>query len=185
MCEVTGLRNDTSIELFGLAEYYDAIFRRAGLVKKETEFRSFKLSLVLDFIRAIDISERLAADLASAIVTAWRLQVPEKTQKQREEELHIILDCIEKVKSEIEDGYRQGDPPAERHLDAVVLSGLPVLASDLDSNHASVVDNLMNQVSEHSLISIKGKLIKAEKSLHCSNKSPKPEGLMTVGNKYD
>jgi hypothetical protein len=45
------LQRNRSDELSGLIEYYDAIFNREGLIKKESDFRSNKLSLILDLIR--------------------------------------------------------------------------------------------------------------------------------------
>jgi len=38
-------------DLLGLADYYEAVLKRNELVTKESEFRSNKLSLIVDLIR--------------------------------------------------------------------------------------------------------------------------------------
>ncbi len=58
---------------------YGAVLGRKGLARRESEFRTNKLSLILDFVRTIGIPENLKRELTSAIIDAWRLQVPEKT----------------------------------------------------------------------------------------------------------
>ncbi len=147
-----------SVELFGLAEYYDAIFNRIGMIKKESEFRSTKLSLVLDLIRAVNISDNLGSDLISTIIDAWRLQVPEKTLIQREEELHMIQKSIQNIKSVVNRNTECENSIHESHFGIVVLSHLPITPSDFRSDDAPRVYDLINQITEQSLSLIEGKL---------------------------
>lgn len=147
-----------SKELFGLAEYYDAVFNRIGLIKKEGEFRSTKLSLVLDLIRAADISDTLGSDLMSTIIDAWRLQVPEKTLIQREEELHTVLKSIKSIKSVVKWSIKCGDQMHELHFSIAVLSHLPITPLDFRSDDAPRVYDLISQITERSLSLIDGTL---------------------------
>lgn len=147
-----------SKELFGLAEYYDAVFNRIGLVKKESEFRSNKLSLVLDLIRATSISDSLGTDLMSTIIDAWRLHVPEKKLIQREEELHAVLSSIRKIKSAIRENDKCDDGVAEMQFDVAVLSYLPITPSDFRSDDVPKVYGLISQIAGQPLSLIEGKL---------------------------
>ncbi len=147
-----------SKELFGLIEYYDAVFNRIGLIKKEGEFRSNKLSLVLDLIRATDRSDNMGTDLMSTIIDAWRLHVPEKTLIQREEELYMILRNIKNIKSAVRNNIDCGNPKSELHLSVIVLSHLPITSSDFHSDDAQKVYDLIGQMAEQSLLLIEGKL---------------------------
>ena len=147
-----------SVELFGLAEYYDAIFNRTGLIKKEGEFRSTKLSLVLDLIRAVNISDNLGSNLMSTIIDAWRLQVPEKTLIQREDELHMVQKSIKSIKSVVKRDIECGSRVHEMHFGIAVLSHLPITPSDFRSDDAPRVYDLLSQITEQSLSLIEGKL---------------------------
>ncbi len=147
-----------SVELFGLAEYYDAIFNRIGMIKKEGEFRSTKLSLVLDLIRAVNISDNLGSDLISTIIDAWRLQVPERTLIQREEELYMIQKSIKNIKSVVNRNIKCENSIHELHFGIAVLSHLPITPSDFRSDDAPRVYDLLNQITEQSLSLIEGKL---------------------------
>jgi hypothetical protein len=140
-----------SKELLGLAEYYDAVFNRIGLIKKESEFRNNKLSLILDLIRATGISDNIGTDLMSMIIDAWRLHVPEKMLIQREEELHTIQRSIKNIKSAVRMNGKCGDPMAELHLSIAVLSRLPIAPTDFHSNDAPRVYGLISQITEQSL----------------------------------
>lgn len=147
-----------SKELLGLAEYYDAVFNRIGLVKKESEFRNNKLSLILDLIRATGISDNIGTDLMSTIIDAWRLHVPEKTLIQREEELHTVQRSIKNIKSAVRTNIKCGDPMAELHLGIAVLSRLPIAPTDFHSDDAHRIYDLISQITEESLLLIEGKL---------------------------
>ncbi len=145
-------------ELFGLMEYYDAIFNRIGLIKKESEFRSTKLSLVLDLIRIIGISDNLGTDLTSKIIDAWRLHVPEKTLIQREDELRTVLSSIRNIKGAIRKNNKCDGRVAKMQFDAVILSYLPITPSDFLSDDAPKIYDLMSQIAEQSLSLLGDKL---------------------------
>ncbi len=145
-------------ELFGLTEYYDAVFNRVGLIKKEGEFRNTKLSLVLDLIGAIGVSDNLGTDLMSTIIDAWRLQVPEKTLIQREEELHTVLSSIKNINSAVRRNNECNDKMAGLHLGVAVLSRLPITPSDFQSEDAPRIYDLISQIREQSLSLIDSKL---------------------------
>jgi hypothetical protein len=68
-----------SDDLFGRVDYYEALFGRCDLIKREGEFRSYKLGLILDILRTMDMPENLKASLEFAILESWRLEIPEKT----------------------------------------------------------------------------------------------------------
>lgn len=152
------LGNTRYKELSGLVEYYDAIFNRIGLIKKESEFRSNKLSLVLDLIRTVGISDNLGAELTSSIIDAWRLCVPEKTLIQREEELHTVLGSIRSIKGEIRKGNKCDGRAIEMQFGEVILSYLPITPSDFQSDNAPRVYDLLSQITEQSLFLIESRL---------------------------
>ena len=91
----------TSDDLFGQVNYYEALFRRSGLIKREGEFRNYKLGLILDILKTIEMPEDLKVSLESAILESWRLEIPEKSLEQREEELEAIFYSIQAVKNAI------------------------------------------------------------------------------------
>jgi hypothetical protein len=144
-------------ELYGLIEYYDAIFSREGLIKKECEFRTNKLSLILDLIRASIISdskeasENLDNSLPSLIINAWRLQVPEKTLKHRRDELQFIHGSIEGIRNEIKRIKNFDNRSKEFRLSAMVLSYLPIVPSDLRLEEVARIYDLINQAGDNSL----------------------------------
>ncbi len=153
-----------SNELYGLIEYYDAIFSREGLIKKECEFRSNKLSLILDLIRTAGVcdngnvydnsetSDDGESNLLSLIIDAWRLQVPEKTIKQRNYELQLILHSINGIKEKINGLGKIGEEYNEFRLNALILSYLPIIPSDLRLEEVSRIYNLINEAWDKSLL---------------------------------
>jgi hypothetical protein len=140
-----GLLSD---ELLGLTDYYGAILSRSGLAKRECEFRTNKLSLILDFIRTIGIPENVKTELSSAIIDAWRLQVPEQTLKQREEELKMVVGSLNSIKSvakwmEICKGMINAS-----QINFKVLSDLPISPTDLRSEDVPRIYDMLKQVRE-------------------------------------
>jgi hypothetical protein len=140
-----GLLSD---ELLGLTDYYGAILSRSGLAKRECEFRTNKLSLILDFIRTIGIPENVKTELSSAIIDAWRLQVPEQTLKQREEELKRVVGSLNSIKSvakwmEICKGMINAS-----QINFKVLSDLPISPTDLRSEDVPRIYDMLKQVRE-------------------------------------
>lgn len=135
-----------SVELLGLTEYYDAILSRTGLVKKECEFRTHKLSMVLDFVRSICIPERSKMELTSAIIDAWRLQIPERALIQREDELRKVMESICSIKNLAKRIERCRDPIAKSQLNYKILSVLPIALFDFQPEDASRVYDLLHQI---------------------------------------
>ncbi len=158
MCWDISLGSNKYKELFGLVEYYDAIFNRIGLIKKESEFRSNKLSLVLDLIRAAGIADNLGTELTSTIIDAWRLHVPEKTLIQREEELRTVLGSIRSIKGAIRKGNKCDSRAIEVQFHEVILSYLPITPSDFQSDNAPRIYDLLIQITEQSLFLIESRL---------------------------
>jgi hypothetical protein len=152
------LESIKSKELFGLTEYYDAVFSRVGLIIKEVEFRNTKLSLVLDLIGAVGLFNNSETDLMSTIIDAWRLQVPEKALIQREDELHTVLRSINSINSAVRRINEHDNPMARLHLGVAVLSSLPITSSDFQPEDAPRIFDLISQVTEQSLSLIEGKL---------------------------
>jgi hypothetical protein len=159
------VQRNRSDELSGLIEYYDAIFNREDLIKKESDFRSNKLSLILDLIRATGtsdatgISDNPGTDLSSSIINAWRLQVPEKTLIQRNDELRIILSSIENIKNGVKGIYKHKEQSIELQLSAVVFSCLPIMPTDFHSEEVAKIYDLINQVWEYTIYLIDDKLV--------------------------
>ena len=135
----------TSDDLYGQVNYYEALFRRSGLTKREGEFRNYKLGLVLDILRTIDLPADLKASLESAILESWRLEIPEKTIEQREDELEAILYSIQAVKNAIKWVKRHPYTAKRRHLNVSVLFALPMMHSDLIPAKASRIFGLLSQ----------------------------------------
>lgn len=145
-------------ELFGMVEYYDAIFNRIGLIKKESEFRSNKLSLVLDLIRTTGISDELGTDLMSTIIDAWRLCVPEKSLIQREDELRMVLSSIRNIKGAVRENNKRDERVTEMQFDAIILSYLPIMPSDLQSDDAHKIYDFLSLIIDQSLSLIEDRL---------------------------
>ncbi len=139
-----------SSELLGLIEYYDAIFNRKGLVKKESEFRTNKLSLILDLIRSTGLFDNHETNLISKIIDAWRLRVPEKTSNQREEELHAVLKCIRNIKNAVKHDVESYGQRSDCQLRVVILSFLPITPTDFPPDDAPEILDLLSQVVGYS-----------------------------------
>lgn len=138
----------TSDDLFGQVSYYEALFRRSGLIKREGEFRNYKLGLILDILKTIDMPEDLKASLESAILESWRLEIPEKSLEQREDELEAIFYSIQAMKNAIKWVKRHPFAAKRRHLNVSVLFALPMMHSDLMPADASRIFGLLSQAIE-------------------------------------
>jgi hypothetical protein len=126
-------------------DHYEALFRRCDLIKREGELRSYKLGLILDILRIMDMLENLKASLEFAILESWRLQIPEKTIEQREDELEVILQSIRAVKGAIECEKRHPYKSRRKRLNISVLFVLPMMPSDLAPDDASRIFELLSQ----------------------------------------
>ncbi len=145
-------------EIIGLVEYYDAILSKKDLVASEGEFRTSKLSLTLDFIRAVGgIPADLKADLISAIIGAWRLSVPEKTLGQRKEELDKMRSSISSIRSTIEWARKHPSQMASLQTDVAVMFALPLMPSDLRSEDVPGIHDLLCRVMDYFAALIEGK----------------------------
>ncbi len=137
-----------SEELLGLTEYYSCILSNTELLKKECEFRSKKLALILDFIRAIDIPESLESELTTAIIKSWRLKIPETTLILRENEQRKIMGSINSIKNLVNWMERCKASPNSLQLNFRVLSNLPLAPSDLQPGDAPGVYDLISRVMD-------------------------------------
>lgn len=138
-------------EFIGLAEYYGVILSKEDLVASEGEFRTIKLGLTLDLIRAVGIPPNLKADLISAIIASWRLSVPEKSLGQRKEELDKIHSSLKSITSTIV--WARNHPShietMRLQTDIAVMFALPLMPSDLRSGDVPDIHNLLCQVMDY------------------------------------
>jgi hypothetical protein len=132
-------------DLLGRVDYYEALFKRCDLIKREGEFRNYKLGLILDMLRTMNMPENLEARLEIAILESWRLDIPEKTLEQREDELKAVLKSIQAVKGAIKSERSVPNDEKGKGLDISVLFALPIMPSDLVPNDASRILGLLNQ----------------------------------------
>ncbi len=135
--------------LISQIEYYEAILERTGLVKREGEFRNHKLGMTLDLLRPMDIPENLKSELSSAIIGAWRLMAPEKNLEAREDELNLALRGLEAVRSAVNWTWAHPGPVGEVRLYAAIMSSLPLMSSDLNSDDVPKVRDLLSQVMDY------------------------------------
>ncbi|VVB64544.1 Uncharacterised protein [uncultured archaeon] len=142
-------RHRTCDDLLSQIEYYEAIFRRKGLIEREGDFRSYKLGLALDLLRAVSIPEDLKSELNSAIIDAWRLKAPEKTLAQREDEMNSTLRSLEAIRGAVNLTNKHLTPAGELQLCIEVMFALPLMPSDLRSKDVPRVQDLLSQVVDY------------------------------------
>jgi hypothetical protein len=138
------LERDPYDKFSGLIEYYDALLNREGLIERESEFRTSKLGLVLALIEATDIQGDVKMELISAIIDAWRLNIPERSQRLREDELYAALGCIEDIRRALERSRRHIDRATEWRLYAIALSCLPMAPTDFLLGDMSRINYLIS-----------------------------------------
>ncbi|VVB63684.1 Uncharacterised protein [uncultured archaeon] len=144
-----GLNGIKSDEILGLAEYYEAVLTRKGLITRESEFRSTKLGFILEFIRIIEIPEHLSAGLITTFIEAWRLQIPERTLRQRVDELGTVLNSINSIRvaaNLIKNG--NGSINGVQFI-IEVIKDLPLIPSDLRSRDIPRIYDLLGQVRDY------------------------------------
>lgn len=144
----------TCSDYLGQIDYYESILRRRDLIKREAEFRNYKLGLTLDLLRLVNIPEDLKSELNLAIIDAWRLVAPEKTLAQREDELILALSSLETVRSAVGWIRKHPDPLAEMQLCIAVMFALPLMPSDLRSDHVSRIHDLLTRVMDYLAINM-------------------------------
>ena len=149
MVNVTSSGCIVSEELLGLTEYYSCILSNKDLLQKECEFRSKKLGLILDFIRAIDIPESLESELTTAIIKSWRLKIPEMTLKHREIEQRNMMGSIKSIKNVINWMERCAAPINSLQFNFRIISNLPLAPSDLQPMEVPRIYDLISQVMDY------------------------------------
>jgi hypothetical protein len=135
-----------SKDLLGLTEYYSCILSDTELHKKECEFRSKKLGLILDFIRAIGIPENIERELTTAIIDSWRLKIPEMTLKHREIEQKNLVRSLNRIRTVINWMERCEATINSSQILFRVLSNLPIDLIDLQPEDAPRIQGLINRV---------------------------------------
>ena len=131
--------------LLGLIEYYDAVLRKDSMADRESDFRASKLGLVVDLVRMIDIPEGLKVELTSAIVDAWRLQVPEVTQEQRAGERDNLLKGIEGIKKDIAWSVDHIEISNQKKLDLALRFTMMLEPSDFEPEAMARVNGLIRK----------------------------------------
>lgn len=142
-----GLHNGNN--LIGHLDYYEAILERKALTTREGEFRNCKLSLTVDLLKIVGIPEDLKTELISAVIEAWRLEAPEKTVLQRDEELKMLLQRIDAVRSAAIWAKEHPSPAIRKQLDVAVMFSLPLMSSDLKPEYIPKVHNLLALVMDY------------------------------------
>ncbi len=66
--------------------------------------------------------EDLKSSLESAVLESWRLEIPEKSMEQREDELEAILYSIQAVKNAIEWAKKHPYTAKRRHFNSTAES---------------------------------------------------------------
>ncbi|HWQ18999.1 MAG TPA: hypothetical protein VN455_04420 [Methanotrichaceae archaeon] len=135
-------------DLLGLADYYEAVLKRNELVTKESEFRSSKLSLIVDLIRTMEIPDGLMLDLTVAIIDAWTMAVPGSTAELVSEDRRMVLQSLDEIRSSVVKAKRSLSPQAKLYLDMAVQFALPMRSSDLQKEGATRVQDLLNQARD-------------------------------------
>ena len=138
-----------SDELLGLTDYYAAILGRARLINNESEFRSLKLSMILDLIRATCIPERCKTELSSAIIKSWKLHVPEMTLERREEELKEVIRSITGIRSIAELAKRSSNLRNQTKLNFKVFSDIPVTHLDFSLEDVPRIYEMLKNIMEY------------------------------------
>jgi hypothetical protein len=144
-----GLKGIKSDEILGLAEYYEAVLTRTGLITRESEFRSTKLGFILEFIRIIEIPEHLSAGLIATFIEAWRLQIPERTLRQRVDELGTVLGSINSIRMAANLIKKGNGSVNWVQFNIEIIKDLPLIPSDLRSRDIPRINGLLGQVRDY------------------------------------
>jgi hypothetical protein len=135
-CSPIGIRLPSSLE------YHEIVFGGENLVEKESDFRTNKLSMILEVLWVLRIPEELKTELCSAIIAAWRLKIPGSTREQLSKERDMILKRIHRIKCYVH--WAKDDPETECRLDLAVLSALPLMSEDLEPGELPKVQSLLS-----------------------------------------
>ena len=143
------LKGNKSDEILGLAEYYEVVLTRTGLITRESEFRSAKLGFILDFIRIIEIPEYLSLGLIATFIEAWRLQIPERTLRQRGDELGTVLSSIKSIRRAANLIKKGTSSINGVQFNIEVIKDLPLIPSDLRSKDIPRIYDLLGQARDY------------------------------------
>jgi hypothetical protein len=147
MLEAAEFADPIGIRLLDSIEYYEIVFQGINLLKNESDFRTNKLSMILEVMRAIRIPEDLETKLSSAIIAAWRLKVPGSTIEQRLEERDVILQSIRRIKAYTR--WAKGHPKTGFQLDLTALIDLPLTLTDIEPAELPKVQNLLYKTKQY------------------------------------
>lgn len=147
MFEAAEFAGPIGIRLLDSIEYYEIVFQGITLIKNESDFRTNKLSMILEVIRAIRIPEDVETKLSSAIIAAWRLRVPGSTIEQRLRERDIILQSIRRIKAYTR--WAKRHPETGFQLDLTVLIDLPLTLTDIEPTELPKIQNLLSQTKQY------------------------------------
>jgi hypothetical protein len=119
-------------ELLGLIDYYKIVFEDKELIKKETELRNHRLSLILGLIDTIAIPEDLMTELKSTIIDGWRLKVPGSTKTKRSMEVGMVLGSLEQLRKDIGLTLEQPGHQFNWQLDVDVIKSISIRRLDFE-----------------------------------------------------
>jgi hypothetical protein len=142
-------------DLLGQVDYYGAILGKKDLITREGEFRISKLGLIVDLIKAVDVPYDMINKLTTAIIEAWRLDSPERSLGERAKEMSYIMCSIEAIRSTVQWCKKHPGPETAKRLDVAVLFALPLMPSDLCSSEVRRVHELLGQMVDHIVQTIK------------------------------
>jgi hypothetical protein len=149
-------------KLLGLIDYYETVFKIKGLSKRESEFRNNKLSLIIDLIQSLTISEDMLAEVRSAIIAGWMLKIRGSTSEKRSVEIDIVLQSIERLRTAIKWVKEHPGSDMEWQLDLAVLRSISIRPLDLAPEDVHIVHNLLDQAVEYLEKMIDGSIVSLE-----------------------
>jgi len=153
-------------KLLGLIDYYEIILKSRELSKKEYEFRNNKLSLILDLINTVKIPEHMMTDLRSAIIAAWRLKILGSTREKRSEEIGVVLQSIERLRTAIKWAKEHPGPDIDWQLDIAILHSISIRRLELISQDIHKVQDLLDQAVEYLETMMDGSIIGPEPNIY-------------------
>jgi hypothetical protein len=143
-------------KLLGLIDYYEILFKRGELSKREYEFRNNKLSLILDLINTVKIPEEMMIELRSKIIAAWRLKIPGSTREKRSGEISMVLQSIERLRTAVKWATDHRGPDTRWQLEVAVLHSMSLRRLDLDPKDVHAVQDLLDQAVEYLELKMNG-----------------------------
>ena len=103
----------------------------------------------MEFIRIIEIPEHLSAGLITTFIEAWWLQIPERTLRQRVDELGTVLSSINSIRM-MANLIKKGNGSVNGgQFNIEVIKDLPLIPSDLRSSDITRIYDLLGQVRDN------------------------------------